>query len=76
MAAARLKKMGVDKIVKEQVVGARKSPAGVRKAIAKERKLQKKIEHLNRTSALRAVESVIMKKKSSPSKAKSPKRRK
>lgn len=75
VAAARLKKMGVDKIVKEQVVGARKSPAGVRKAIAKERKLQKKIEHLNRTSALRAVEDMII-KKSSPSKAKSPKRRK
>lgn len=75
VAAARLKKMGVDKIVKEQVVGARKSPAGVRKAIAKERKLQKKIEHLNRTSALRAVDDMII-KKSSPSKAKSPKRRK
>lgn len=76
VAAARLKKMGVDKIVKEQVVGARKSPAGVRKAIAKEAKLRNDIRRMNTDNVVRTVESVIMKKKSSPSKAKSPKRRK
>jgi hypothetical protein len=76
VAAARLKKMGVDKIVEEQVVGARKSPAGVRKAIAKEAKLRNDIRRMNTDNVVRTVESVIMKKKSSPSKAKSPKRRK
>jgi hypothetical protein len=76
VAAARLKKMGVDKIVKEKVVGARKSPAAVRMAIAKEAKLRNDIRRMNTDNVVRTVESVIMKKKSSPSKAKSPKRRK
>jgi len=67
--------MGVDKIVKEKVLGARKSPAGVRMAIAKEAKLRNDIRRMNTDNVVRTVESVIMKKKRSPSKAKSPKRR-
>ena len=75
VAAARLKKMGVDKIINEKVLGARKSPASVRMAIAKEEKLRNDIRRMNTDNVVRTVESVIMKKKRSPSKARSPKRR-